>query len=152
MLRNILAGTTALALVIGFAAGASANPENEFGDSNTAAATAMADANANSRAVELGGVAGVAGGAGGKAATYAESFNSVTEVISVQEMTATVNGAPIVVFGVMGCAGIGGALSSGATTVTVGAGTFGGIANVNVASGYLNSAVGGVSSAMNRIE
>lgn len=166
MLRHILAGTTALALVMAFAAGASANPENRFGDNNTAAATAMADANGNSGAV-------------GNATAYAQSFNSGIEVISVQEMTATVNGAPIVVFGGIGGAGgkganggdvdfavapsmafaggngggaNGGALSSGATTVEAGAGIFGGIANINVASGYFNSALGGVSSAMHGIE
>ena len=197
MLRNILAGSTALALVIGFATGASANPQNRFGDNNTAAAIAMADANADSGAVELAGVAGVAGGAGvgGEATAYAESFNSDIEVISVQEMTATINGAPIVVFagiggaggnganrgngdfavaasvslaggnggaaaagvatgtggtgghGGAGGAGNGGVLSAGATTVAAGAGTFGGIANMNVASGYFNSALGGVSPA-----
>ena len=187
MLRNILAATTTLALVIAFAAGASANPENRFGDNNIAAATAMADAHADSGAVELGGVAGVAGagGAGGRTTAYAQSFNSGIEVISVQEMTATVNGAPIVVFGGIGDrggnganggdvgfaaaaslafaggnggnggsggAGNGGALSSGATTVAAGAGIFGGIANMNVASGYFNGALGGVSSAMHSTE
>jgi len=86
------------------------------------------------------------------AAAYAQSFNGGIEVISVQQMTATVSGAPIAVFGGIGGAGIGGALSSGATTVTVGAGIFGGIANVNVASGYFNSALGGVSSVMHSTE
>lgn len=146
MLRNILAGTTALALLIAFAASASANPTNKFGDNNTAAATAMAYANAN------GGNAN--SGAGATATSYAESFNSDIEVISVQEMTATVNAAPIVIFGGIGGAGSnganggagnGGALNSGATTVSAGAGIFGGIANMNVASGYFNSALGGVS-------
>src|SRR3546814_1273992 len=53
MLRNILAGTTALALVIAFAAGASANPKNKFGNDNTAAATAMADARSEEHTSEL---------------------------------------------------------------------------------------------------
>src|SRR3546814_15996191 len=44
MLRNILAGTTDLALVIAFEAGASANPQNKLGHDNTAAARAMSDA------------------------------------------------------------------------------------------------------------
>jgi len=96
-------------------------------------------------------VAGVAGAgdAGGQPTANAESFNSAVEVISLQQMTATVNGAPIAVFGGVGGAANGGVLSSGATTVTVaaGAGTFGGIANINVASGYFNSALGGVSAA-----
>src|SRR3546814_4470762 len=127
MLKSILAGTTALALVIAFAGDASANPKNKFGDNNTAEATALADANANGgNAGDGGGAnangganlpggtagtagAGGAGGAGGTATAYAESFNSDIEVISVQEMTATVNGAPIPVFG-----GIGGAGGNGA--------------------------------------
>src|SRR3546814_18832070 len=67
-------------------------------------------ANANGGAMEPGGIAGIAGaggagGAGGTATAYAESFNSDIEVISVQEMTATVNGAPITVFGGTGGAG-----------------------------------------------
>mgnify|MGYP000167650071 CR=1 FL=1 len=158
MLRNILAGTATLVLVIAFAASASANPQNRFGDNNTAAVTVMGDANAHVGAIEPGdggGIAG-AGGAGGTAIPYAESFNSDIEVISVQEMTVTVNGTPILVFGGTGGAGgigapsdagNGGALSAGATTVAAGAGAFGGIANMNVASGYFNSALGGVSAA-----
>ena len=137
MLRNVLAGTTAFALIIAFAASGSANPTNKFDDNNTAAAAAMAYANANGGDANSGAVA--------TATAYAESFSSDIEVISVQEMTATVNAAPIVVFGGIGGAGMAGTISSGATTVAAGAGTFGGIANMNVASGYFNSALGGVS-------
>ena len=102
MFRNILAGTTALALVVAFATGAAANPENKFGDSNTATASATASATANGADGAAGGSAdadggiatagtagaGGAGGAGGTATAYGESFNSSIEVISVQELTA----------------------------------------------------------------
>src|SRR3546814_19462880 len=60
MLRNILAGPTALAMVIAFSAGASANPKNKFGTDNHAAATDMADTNAN----------GASGGEGGGPNSY----------------------------------------------------------------------------------
>jgi hypothetical protein len=41
--------------------------------------------------------------------------------------------------------GAGGILSTGAVDVAVGGGTFGGIANINVSSGFFNAALGGVS-------
>jgi hypothetical protein len=97
MLRSILAGTTALALVIAFAGDVSANPKNKFGDNNTATANALADANANGgNGGEGGGAnanggpsfpggtagvagAGGAGGAGGTATAYAESFKATSK-------------------------------------------------------------------------
>lgn len=117
MYKPLVTGVTALALVLSFATNASANPKNKFGNYNTAKAksTAIAtadggDANGNGgaainlknyrgqqRAVAdgLGGYAG----RGGTAKAYSESFNRDVEVISYQEMKATVWGAPIHVYG-----------------------------------------------------
>src|SRR3546814_7137332 len=66
-------------------------------------------------------------GTGGTATAYAESFNSDIEVISVQELSQTVNGAAITVFG-----GIGGAGGEGAGG---GDGDFGVGASVALAGG-----------------
>ena len=44
-----------------------------------------------------------------------------------------------------GGAGAGGTLTTGPVAVNVGAGTFGGIANINVSSGFYNATLGGVS-------
>lgn len=179
MQKRLLVGPSALIVAMAAASSVYANPINKnFGNAtqtNTVTSTANADANGGASgrggdadggnggsttagtqttagAGGAGGTAGrSAGGAGGRAQAWSESFNTVTEVISYQTMSATVTGAPLAVLGGVGGNGgkggngDGGTLRTGNVTVASGAGTFGGINVQNVSSGLYNASVGGVS-------
>ena len=186
MYKPLVTGMTALALVLSFATNVSANPKNKFGNYNTAKAksTAIAtadggDANGNGgAAINLknyrgqqravaDGFGGYAG-RGGTAKAYSESFNHDVEVISYQEMKATVWGAPIHVYGSVAYGGnadggyggdananggrggnadaTGGVLRTGDVRQSVAlTGSFGGMANLTANTGINSANLGGIS-------